>query len=90
MIIVVDIPDDEYYAIIEHGMIGVCACKQSLANAIKEGIVLPKEHGRLIDADALEYDCNPQTVYYDDDEHEEFCGVSITAIETATTIIERR
>lgn len=32
--------------------------KLNLSNAFRAGIQLPKGHGRLIDADALEYFCN--------------------------------
>ena len=56
--------------------------------AITEGTLLPKGHGRLIDADRLVPDCQEDFVYYDDDEHNVFTAVGIAQIECADTIIE--
>lgn len=55
---------------------------------IKNGIPLPKGHGRLIDADRLVPDCQEDFVYYDDDEHNVFTAVGIAQIECADTILE--
>lgn len=56
MKIVIDIPEDEYNLVKygQYGNINVDIVKKAIAN----GTPLPDHHGRLIDADALEYTCN--------------------------------
>lgn len=62
MQIVIDIPDNTYADIQEHKRhTGFTIL--DLINAVRYGTALPKEHGRLIDADNLDdvyvaYDCN--------------------------------
>lgn len=46
MEIVIEIPEDEYQNILHTGRASFCA-----VNAIEAGTLLPKGHGRLIDAD---------------------------------------
>lgn len=48
MRIVIDIPEDEYQNILHTGKTSF-----RTVNAIEAGTLLPKGHGRLIDADAL-------------------------------------
>ena len=56
--------------------------KEDIAYAIKNGTPLPKDHGRLIDADALDiYDVSPAYGM-------EVYGVTQDDIEDAPTIIE--
>ena len=53
MQIVIDIPDEIYSGIVNHFDTFSCEMRKWGVDAIKNGTVLPKEHGRLIDADAL-------------------------------------
>lgn len=55
MKIVIDIPEDAYNYIKANG---ARIPYYKLTNAIKKGTPLPKEHGRLIDADALNFNAN--------------------------------
>lgn len=50
--IVITLYDDEYNSIMDYGLI-LEVDRNIFAQAIKNGIALPKGHGRLIDADAL-------------------------------------
>jgi len=50
--LVIKIPEEDYKKIIEYGECDYLR----IINAIENGIVLPKGHGRLIDADVLEKD----------------------------------
>jgi hypothetical protein len=52
MQIVIDIPEEEYKCVQITGCIGNETC---VSNAIYSGIPLPKGHGRLIDADKIEW-----------------------------------
>ena len=55
MQVVIDIPKYVYGTIIAcDGYISDCD-NEKVGNAIKKGTLLPKGHGRLIDADAIEY-----------------------------------
>lgn len=72
--LVIRIPEDEYQNILHTGRASFC-----VVNVIEAGTVLPKGHGRLIDADALlkrhlsaDYDCR----------------ITRNGIELAPTIIE--
>ena len=76
MTIIIDIPEDDYKLACNYPD-ALIAC---YAHYIKAGVSLPEKHGRLIDADALEPDCD-----YDDGA---YWGVSVTQIENASTIIE--
>ena len=51
MQIVIDIPKELYIYLCNGGNIGACLLVE---NAIANGTPLPKGHGRLIDADALD------------------------------------
>ena len=59
MKIVIEIDHEHYERImrIEEG-VTVYPTTLALYEAVKNGTPLPKGHGRLIDADALEYTCN--------------------------------
>lgn len=57
MQIVIDIPDDFYERVNKDGCMSYTDA-EVVVNAFYRGEVLPKGHGRLIDADALEYTCN--------------------------------
>ena len=48
MKIVIDIPEEDYIRLKEHGMFGRV---DVFKNAVRDAVVLPKGHGRLIDAD---------------------------------------
>lgn len=50
--IVITLYDDEYNSIKDYGLI-LEADRNIFAQAIKNGVPLPKGHGRLIDADEL-------------------------------------
>jgi len=71
MQLVIDIPKEDYDFIKRTGY-----HTQSLYNAIKDGTPLPKGHGRLVDADAL----NRKDV--------NCANVPMNFIDTAPTIIE--
>lgn len=53
MQIVIEISDEDYKDIIENGLCGYSSVRENVSNAIKVGTPLPKNHGRLIDADKL-------------------------------------
>lgn len=58
MKIVIDMPDDICNRIRHHnrcvGFLDACRDRDMFVEAIKNGIPLPKDHGRLIDVDALD------------------------------------
>ena len=56
MKIVIDLPENEYRYIKE--IYEKNDIVEGIYSYIYHGTPLPKEHGRLIDADALEYTCN--------------------------------
>lgn len=59
MKIVIDIPQIMYGAIKQYGITFLSRDdKKTLRKSIANGTPLPAGHGRLIDADALEYTCN--------------------------------
>ena len=68
MKVVIDIPEDDYKLACNYPDV-LIAC---YAHYIKEGTVLPNNHGRLIDADALLEDVRKNSVSYsaDDFAHE--------------------
>ena len=85
MQIVIDIPEEIYENFQNAKRIGESKYKDYLVGiyfGIKKGIVLPKGHGRLIDADALEKDADYSN--YDGYYH----AYSSNAIYHAPTIIE--
>ena len=89
MQIVIDMNDNEYWGIKEYpDNITSYPVTIHLYEAVRNGTPLPKGHGRLIDADKLVPDCQEDSVYYDDDEHNEFTAVGIAQIECAETIVE--
>lgn len=53
MQIVIDIPDEIYKDIESRDWKNTIWARDSLMRYIHEGVVLPKHHGRLIDADKL-------------------------------------
>ena len=71
MQIMIEIPDIDYYNMINDG----CIYNYEIRKALENSIPLPKGHGRLIDADALsesfelsdfsgdEYDCIDNACY---------------------------
>lgn len=82
MQLVINIPDEKYERLVYQDII-------SLRSYIENGIVIPKGHGRLIDADqAISKICGSACGC-----HLEECGFdkpcySVTRIESASTIIE--
>lgn len=54
MRIVIDIPEETYNEVCWRGLSLCPRGKEELVKAIKKGTPLPKGHGRLIDADALD------------------------------------
>lgn len=92
MQIVIDIPEEKY---MEYKRIG--DSRDVLFEAIRKGIPLPKEHGRLIDADGLNkeikgYIINTSNLHYDDLEEADACNSAyyncLDEIEDEPTIIE--
>ena len=78
MKLVVEIPDNEYSNVLKGRWEG-----NPLADYIENGKLLPKGHGRLIDADKLEMrDISPESWY------SPMWGLQISDIEDAPTIIE--
>lgn len=69
MQIVIDIPEETYIHLCNGGSIGASLL---IEYAIANGTVLPKGHGRLIDADALIKDVrdNSESYFADDFAHE--------------------
>lgn len=53
MQIVIDIPEEVKNKVYAHGLSLCPSDKEQLIHAIMNGVPLPKGHGRLIDADAL-------------------------------------
>ena len=73
MKLVIELTDDEMYQVIKDGM----WCRNELwYNALKNGTPLPKDHGRLIDADKLYDDYEINSYDWED------------TIEYAPTVIE--
>ena len=85
MQIVIDIPDNsmDYIDNYEKGSLFDIV----LINAIKNGTPLPKNHGRLIDADAIEYTHEVARSLEDGHNWDELC-VTRDEIDGAPTIIE--
>jgi hypothetical protein len=82
MQIVIDIPDEKYDRLLYQDII-------SLRSYVENGIVLPKGHGRLIDADALEKKmCDREEELGDDRALWESSAVSVALNMFASTIIE--
>ena len=50
--LVIKIPSEIYEDIKKHGLCGYCSDREIVSEAIANGTLLPKGHGRLIDADA--------------------------------------
>jgi hypothetical protein len=83
MQIVIDIPEETYEYWKNHSH------EYVLAEAIKNGTPLPKGHGRLIDADALEKKmCDREEELGDDRALWESSAVSVALNMFASTIIE--
>lgn len=87
MKVMIDIPKESFNAI-KNGCFAFDDDINDLFHWIANGTLLPKGHGRLIDADKLVPDCQEDFVHYDDDEHNVFTAVGIAQIECADTIIE--
>lgn len=79
MQIIIDIPEDLYKEIKEYGI----EHNYILTKAISNCLIIPKNHGRLIDADKLEMrDIAPEAWY------SPMWGLEMQDIEDAPTIIE--
>lgn len=84
MKIVIDIPDDLYKGIVDDK----CGVHEGrIYNIIRSGTPLPKGHGRLIDADAIEYTHAIARSLDDGHNWNELC-VTEDEIYDAPTIIE--
>ena len=77
MQIVIDIPKSCYDDVCSYETVSMV----TIYNAIRVGDVLPKNHGRLIDADELK-----KHKYYDIDSYES--AVSVVQIDRQPTVIE--
>lgn len=82
MKLVIDIPEDAYKLLNNEGVDWLGA--EHILNAVANGIPLPKNHGRLIDADKLKKTQHDIYIEYIDYRHR--C-ISVENIEEATTII---
>ena len=82
MQIVIRIPDSKYQSILSDDYCGLLDA--DMYKAIKDGVSLPKGHGRLIDADALEMD---KRIYGDRYLSKTSLFVANKVIEQAPTII---
>lgn len=81
MQIVIDIPEEIKAVIDKNGTNEIVT--ETVWQAVKKGIPLPKGHGRLIDADKLEpRDISPEAWY------SPMWGFELVDIEDAPTIIE--
>ena len=83
MQIVIDIDEDTYNSVISDSTTYVLD-EILVENAIYNGIVLPKGHGRLIDADKFD-------VYFLENKSEEFvngAGRVLAQIDNAPTVLE--
>lgn len=87
MQIVIDIPDDLYYEIQAYKTI-FDEHNSELATVINDGKLLPKGHGRLIDADALEGHRQIQIVPYGNGKYTDITVYYQNDIDIAPTIIE--
>ncbi len=81
MKIVIDIDDNLYTRLFDNGVDNYDDAVD-MAKAIRKGTPLPKGHGRLIDRDSLELDCD-WSDYYDG-----FSAYSESQVRLAPTIIE--
>jgi hypothetical protein len=91
MQIVIDIPKEQHSIIMQSHRSGVerFVSKEAMMYAIKNGTPLPKGHGRLIDADALEKKmCDREEELGDDRAMWESSAVSVALDMFAPTIIE--
>ena len=81
MQIVIDLPNSLYANLqkIQNGSIA----SGRILKIVKDGTVLPKNHGRLIDASQLY-----TVTTYDADDNHEICYVLYEDIENAPTILE--
>ena len=80
MKLIIDIPDEEYSEFIKADKNGYCARMIDI-KAIKNGTPLPEGHGRLIDADEIQFENTEFETYGD------YC-IAFDAIDNAPTIIE--
>ena len=86
MQIVIDVPEEEYNYVKTQVAFGIT---NPLKMRIANGTPLPKGHGRLIDADALEKKmCDRETEMGDDKALWESSAVSVALDMFAPTIIE--
>lgn len=70
MKIVIDIPDGIYQDIESRDWKNTIWARDSLMRYIHEGVVLPKHHGRLIDADEFQMKCFRRNFSNQIDNHE--------------------
>ena len=80
MQVVIDVPDKVYEMVMNTGTYG--CYRFNSAKAIREGIPLPKGHGKL--KDVSEFTPDSEWDYYDD----EYIAISMGQIISAPTIIE--
>ena len=80
MKLIIDIPEEEYKQIINFGFLETTHGKMCY-KAIKNGTPLPKGHGKLIDADEIQFENTEFDTYGD------YC-IAFDAIDQADTIIE--
>lgn len=89
--LVIEIPDEVYNFIIQRGHLPHYV---NIAPEIEKGIVLPKGHGRLIDADDLIQDIiddNRSCIFNSEAErivHDEMVNFAVDRLADCSTIIE--
>lgn len=79
MQIIIDISEDNYKLMQDGNYCGILS--HEIYNAIENGTILPKGHGRLIDADEIQFENNEFDTYSD-------YSRAFDAIDGAETIIE--
>ena len=82
MQIMIEIPDVDYYDMINDG----CIYNYEIRKAIENGIPLPKGHGRLIDADKLGF--TDFEILMCNGDYKEALKMLLEKIDNAPTIIE--
>ena len=80
MKLVIDIDDDLYTRLFDNGKDNLIDM-QEVCVAVRKGVIIPKGHGRLIDADELK-----KYKYYDNNRFEN--AIAVARIDWAETIIE--
>ena len=81
MELIIGIPEEDYERLKEYKKAPFCSLTSRTYEAIANGVLLPKGHGRLIDADEIQFENNEFDTYSD-------YSRAFDAIDQADTIIE--